>query len=137
MQNRVATGIVITVHKLLEETVSCTYAIRQRIQLYQLKKTWDALSEFIAAALIQKKVNLELLEHTCTVQKGVLVPSLGTFMVLTAPQSTHKKTSPAFELLDGRFSGVSQEMSQLNRFSSKALLSINVSLLLVQRRVLW
>eukprot|EP00803_Ostreobium_quekettii_P011450 evm.model.scf_833.2 EVM.evm.TU.scf_833.2 scf_833:13272-20229(+) len=92
---------VITAERLLQDACSGPYAVRQNVDLLTLKTLWSALSHYGQAML--------------RTRKGVLFPSLGTFYAGAADAEGRRlrgNSRPWFELLEGRFVGVSQELGK-------------------------
>lgn len=86
--------------QLVAEVASSTFCFMNKIKGPAVQVLWDTLARFIVEALKQ--------------QKGVLLPSLGTFRVGPVVGETRKKIRPAFALLETRYSGVSQERTKYN-----------------------
>jgi hypothetical protein len=80
---------------LAHEVASSAFAFRNKVKPQSILSLWQKLGIFVS--------------ETLKVQKGVLLPNLGSFRVGPVIGENVKKIRPQFQLLEGRYGSVSQE----------------------------
>ena len=100
---------------LATEVASSAFAFRNQVKPQSIMQLWQKLGLFIS--------------ETLKTQKGVLLPNLGSFRVGPVVGENVKKIRPQFQLLEGRYGGVSQERQKFAVGGKATIVQPNYGLL--------